>query len=122
MSLSIEDAFLKVLCNRDTLLREVWNIILIPGIYIVCMSRIHLTDTSYYKVSNFCVSVCVCVCVCVCLCVCLSGYTFPQFSTDLLQMFREPSTGHDTYRGLYIFCLHATRALSARVCVHSLIF
>jgi hypothetical protein len=40
-------------------------------------------------------------------------------------MFREPSTGHDTFRGLYIYFLHATRArarvLSMRVCVHSLI-
>jgi hypothetical protein len=67
-----------------------------------------------------------CVCVSVCVYVCLSGYTFPQFSTDLLQIWREPSTGYDTFRGLYILCVHATRAracvLSARVCVHSLIF
>jgi hypothetical protein len=38
----------------------------------------------------------------VCLCVCLSGYTFPNFSTDLLQIWREHYTGHDTYRGLFI--------------------
>jgi hypothetical protein len=36
--------------------------------------------------------------VSVCVCVCLSGYTFPQFSMDLLQIWREPSTGHDTFR------------------------
>jgi hypothetical protein len=46
--------------------------------------------------------------MCVCVCVCLSGYTFPQFSTDLLQMLMKPSTGHDTFRGLYILCVHAT--------------
>jgi hypothetical protein len=51
----------------------------------------------------------VCVCVCArarartCVCVCLSGYTLPHFSTDLLQILRKPSTGHDTLRGLYIF-------------------
>jgi hypothetical protein len=46
--------------------------------------------------------------VSVCLSVCLSGYAFPQFSTDLLQMLGEPSTGHDTFRGLYMLCVHAT--------------
>jgi hypothetical protein len=32
--------------------------------------------------------------------------------------------GHDTYRGLFMFLVHATRAcvLNARACVHSLIF
>jgi hypothetical protein len=53
----------------------------------------------------------VCVCLSVflsaCLSVCLSGYTFPQFSTDLLQIWREPSTGHDTFRGLYSLCVRA---------------
>jgi hypothetical protein len=40
---------------------------------------------SYYKVSNFCVSVYLCVCV--------SGYTFPQFSTDLLQVWMKTFYG-----------------------------
>jgi hypothetical protein len=58
------------------------------------------------------------------VCVCLSGYTFPHSSTDLLQIWREPFTGHDTFRVLYILCAHAMCAcvLSARTCVHSLIF
>jgi hypothetical protein len=47
------------------------------------------------------------VCVYVCLCVCLSGYTFPHFPTDLLQIWREHTTGHDTFRGLYMLCVHA---------------
>jgi hypothetical protein len=67
-------------------------------------SLTQLDHTSYYKLGN--------VCVCVCVSVCLSGYTFPQFSTDLLHIWREPSTGHDTFRGLYIFCVHAR----ARMC------
>jgi hypothetical protein len=47
--------------------------------------------------------------LCVCVCVCLSGYAFPQFSTNL-QIWREPSTGHDTWHGLNMLCVHATRA------------
>jgi hypothetical protein len=70
--------------------------------------------------------VCVCACVCVCVSVCLSGYTFPHFSTDLLQIWREPSTGHDSWRGLFLFSAHNARAcacvLNARACVHLLIF
>jgi hypothetical protein len=31
--------------------------------------------------------VCLCVCPCVGVCVCLSGYTFLQFSTDLLHIW-----------------------------------
>jgi hypothetical protein len=64
-----------------------------------------------------------CVCLSVCVSVCLSGYTFPQFSTDLLQIWREPSTGHDTFCVLYMCCVHAMRArmracvLSAYVCI-----
>jgi hypothetical protein len=77
----------------------------------------NVAHISYYKVSNLCVS----VCLCVCLSVCLSCYTFPQFSTDLPQMFREPSTGHDTFRGLNFFFAREC-VLNARVCVHSLIF
>jgi hypothetical protein len=63
------------------------------------------------------------VCVCVCVCVCLSGYALPNFSSYLLQ---EHSTSHDTFHGLYICYVHATRACvcmqSARACVHSLIY
>jgi hypothetical protein len=61
------------------------------------------------------IAVCMCVCVSVCVSVCLSGYTFPHFSTDLLQIWREPSTGHDTFRGLYIVCVHARRARARAV-------
>jgi hypothetical protein len=50
-----------------------------------------------------------------CVCVCLSGYTFLHFSTDLPQIWREHSTGHDTFRGLYMFCVHAMCA-HARAC------
>jgi hypothetical protein len=59
---------------------------------------------------------------------CLSGYTFPHFWTHLLQIWREPSTGHDTFRGLYIYvlCARNVRAracvLSSRTCVYLLIF
>jgi hypothetical protein len=63
-----------------------------------------------------CLSVCLSVCLCVCLSVCLSGYTFPHFSTDLLQIWREHSMGHDTYRGIFIILVHTTRA-RARVCI-----
>jgi hypothetical protein len=45
----------------------------------------------------------------------LSGYTFPHFSTDLLQIWRESSTGHDTFRGLYMLCVHSMWA-HARAC------
>jgi hypothetical protein len=64
------------------------------------------------------------VCVSVCLSVCLSGYTFPHFSSDLLQIWREPSTGHDTFRGLYMFCVHACEHVCARARVikHSFIY
>jgi hypothetical protein len=37
------------------------------------------------------------------LCVCVSGYTFPHSSIYLLQILREHSKGHDTYRGLLLF-------------------
>jgi hypothetical protein len=67
---------------------------------------------SYYKLGYLCVSVPVSVCVSVCL----SGYTFSQFSTDLLQIRREPSTGHDTWRGIYMFCVHTKRT---RACVRA---
>jgi hypothetical protein len=56
-----------------------------------------------------------CVCLSVCLSVCLFGNTFPQFSTDLLQIWREPAAGHDTFRGLYILCVHATRVRARKV-------
>jgi hypothetical protein len=53
---------------------------------------------------------------------------FPQFSMDLLHIWREPSTGHDTFRGIYIYvlCARNVRAracvLSSRTCVYSLMF
>jgi hypothetical protein len=56
------------------------------------------TQTSYYKLGN------------VCVCVCVSGYTFPHFSMDLLQIWREHYMDHDTYRGLLICLVHATCA------------
>jgi hypothetical protein len=57
--------------------------------------------------------------LCVCVYVCLSGYTFQHFSTDLLNIWREPSTGQDTFRGLYIGCVRNVRA---RSCVLSAYF
>jgi hypothetical protein len=70
-----------------------------------------------------CVYVCMCVCMCVCLCVCVSGYTFPHFSTDLLQIWSKHSMGNDTYRGILLFSVHATRTrASSRVVKHSFIF
>jgi hypothetical protein len=58
----------------------------------------NLRWTSYYKLGNFCVCVClrVCLYMCMSVCVCLSGYTFPHFTTDLLQIWREHYMGHDT--------------------------
>jgi hypothetical protein len=60
------------------------------------LSQFSWPIVSYYKLGN----------LCVCVSVSLSGYTFPKFSTDLLQIWRKPSTGHDTFRGLYMFCVH----------------
>jgi hypothetical protein len=50
------------------------------------------------------------VCLCVCVSVCVSGYTFPDFSTDLLNIWIEHSMGQDTYRGLFNSVVHAMRA------------
>jgi hypothetical protein len=68
-----------------------------------------------------CVCVYVCVSVSVSVSVCLSGYTFPHFSTDLLQIWREHSTGHTTLHRLYMLCVRAC-VHSELACVHSLIF
>jgi hypothetical protein len=71
------------------------------------------------------VCVCLSVCLSVCVSVCLSGYTFPHFSTNLHQIWREHSMGHDTYRGLLICCsaLHERACvLNTCACLHSLIF
>jgi hypothetical protein len=64
------------------------------------------------------------VCMSICLCVCLSGYTFLHLSTDLLQIWSEYSTGHDTLHGLYIYvvCTQRVCACQARACVYSLTF
>jgi hypothetical protein len=53
------------------------------------------------------------MCVCgggggVCLSVCVSGYTFPHFSTDPLQIWREPSTSPWT--------IYVVSARNARAC------
>jgi hypothetical protein len=76
---------------------------------------------SYYKLGNFCVSVCLCVCLSVC-----PAIRFHS-SQRIFSIWREPSTGHDTFRRLYLFvCARNARAracvLSARVCMHSLFF
>jgi hypothetical protein len=61
---------------------------------------------------------CVSVCMCVCLSVCLSGYTFPHFSTDFLQIWRTHFTGHDTMGYLFLLCTQRARvrAKRARAC------
>jgi hypothetical protein len=58
---------------------------------------------------------------CVCMCMCVSGYTFPYFSTDLLQIWREHSMYHDTWCGLYIVVCtqrELVRDKRAQVCIH----
>jgi hypothetical protein len=71
-----------------------------------------------YLTINWGISVCLCVCVSVCLYVCLSVRLYVSTvlngsSTHL----EEPSTGHDTFRGLYI-CVCARNA-RARACVRA---
>jgi hypothetical protein len=65
--------------------------------------------TSYYNLTiNFEISVCLCVCLSVC-----PAIRFHSSQRIFSKSGGEPSTGHDTFRGLYI---------CARVFVHSLIF
>jgi hypothetical protein len=54
-------------------------------------------------------SVCAFVCLYVCVCVCVSSYTFPHFPTDPPQTWMEHYIGHETYHGLFMRCVHATR-------------
>jgi hypothetical protein len=63
---------------------------------------------SYYKLGNVCVCVCVSVCVCPAIRFQSSQRIFSKFGG-------KPSTGHDTFRWLYMLCVHATRAQCARI-------
>jgi hypothetical protein len=74
------------------------------------MGYIYTWNTSYNKLGNFCVCVCLCVCVCVC-----PAKRFHS-SQRIFSMFGgKPSTGHDTFSGLYMLCVHATRARARAV-------
>jgi hypothetical protein len=61
---------------------------------------------SYYKLGNFCVCVCVYVC---------PAIRFHNSQPIFSKFGGKPSTGHDTFRGLYMLCVHATRARARAV-------
>jgi hypothetical protein len=55
-------------------------------------------------------SVCVCVCVYVC-----PAIRFHSSQRIFSKFGGKPSTGHDTFRGPYMLCVHTTRARARAV-------
>jgi hypothetical protein len=58
--------------------------------------------------------VCLSVCLSVCLCVC-PAIRFHSSQRIFSKFVGKPSTGHDTFRGLNMLCVHATRARARAV-------
>jgi hypothetical protein len=72
------------------------------------------SNKSNYLTINWGMYVCLCVCLSVCLSVC-PAIRFHSSQRIFSKFGEKPSTGHDTFRGLYILCVHATRAQCARI-------